>query len=137
MSSIVKTMEELYTLQVLIESGTDPSPEAFSVYISEEHENNWIRKLGLSDFTIPVIKDAATLSANNRFDVLAAIGVSDEQHEPSGKENVHVMLVNIEYDPDADPGEKITVNLAVNTAPTCNGTCLTLVTVGLSHSINR
>lgn len=137
MSSLLKTMEELYTLQVLIESGTDPSPELFSVAISAEHENNWIQKLGLSDFEIPVVKDAAMLSADNRFDVLAVIGVADDQHEPSGKESVHVILVSVTYDPGADPGNKVRVNFAVNTAPNCAGTSLSLITVGLSHSINR
>lgn len=139
MGTALTTMEKLYTLQVLFTTdGMDPGPtEVFAVPISAENEVNWIRKLGLEDFDVPVVKSPAMLSADNRFDVLAFIGVSDDQHEYSGKEQVFVILETIGYNPDGDPGEKLYFNFRINTTPNCEGTVLTMATVGLSHSINR
>jgi hypothetical protein len=137
MASFTKTMEELYTLQVLFDIASG-STNLFDVPIAAAHEDNWIRKLGLERFTEEIVKTAEILSGNNRLDVLAHLGVAGAERQYNGTEFIFAILETITYDPAADPGEKLYFHFRINDVGAGEEeSILVLVTVGLSHSINR
>jgi hypothetical protein len=136
MAGYLKTMEELYTLQVLFDVAGG-STNTFDVPIAEEYEDNWIRKLGLEREEAPVTKYPGDLSEDNRFDLLGFLGVGDDEHEYIGTEFVFVVLESLGYDPAAAPGAKLLFSFRVNAMASESASILVLATVGLSHSIMR
>jgi len=130
-------MEELYTLQVLIETDpTEEQPEAHSVEISAEKESLWLRRLGI-DPDVETTKKADDLSGENKLDVLGFVAMDDEEHEAITIKGLSPVSVSaIHYDPADAPGSRLTFTF--NTYHlSCLGAALLLVTIGLSHSINR
>lgn len=132
------TMMERYTLQVLLEADDQGSqPETHGVYIPAASEDLWLSRLGLTK-DVAATKTIQELSEGNSFDVIAAIGYEDEDHLVSAKSSFFVWIKDFVYDPLDNPGERLCVQLLTVKGVDCaENLGLILVTVGLSHSINR
>jgi len=133
-----KTMEELYTLQVQIETDQmEAQPESHSVDVDADREDIWLDRLGFSP-GVAGVKKAAELSQDNKLDVLACIGIDDEEHEVGATKGLAIpQIIEVDYEPSNPAGSRITVVFSTYHFGSCLGNALLLVTIGLSHSINR
>lgn len=133
-----KTMEERYTLQVQIETDpTEQQPESHSVNIDAGKEALWLDRLGFVE-GVAATKYPAVISADKKLDVLGFVAIDDEEHSATYLKGLApVSIDNVDYDPTQAAGSRITVTFSTYHLSCLSEGALLLVTIGLSHSINR